>query len=192
MGHRGKNFSFHFKHYNLIINAVNFCKTFCTCSSNSLGQDPIVESAKNWKKFICASWARNGKFGVFFEKNGLGPIEVNMLILKIEVIFLVYKKIMINTKKLKIVINVVCYGNVLYSRSQLQLLIIMVCIQTLFLQYNLELLPKMPLLVDIHGIICCAACFSSIIFVFSQTYDQPSINLCSWLFGVGKRFQYSM
>jgi hypothetical protein len=41
-----KDFSFHFKRYNLTIRAVNFCETFCICSPSSLGQDPIVESAK--------------------------------------------------------------------------------------------------------------------------------------------------
>jgi hypothetical protein len=45
-----KNFSSNFKRYNLIIRAVNFCKTFCTCSLSSLGQDPMVESAKKWKR----------------------------------------------------------------------------------------------------------------------------------------------
>jgi hypothetical protein len=41
-----KNFSFHFKHYNLTIRAVKCRKTFCTCSSSSLVQDPTVKSAK--------------------------------------------------------------------------------------------------------------------------------------------------
>jgi hypothetical protein len=41
-----KNFSFHFKHYNLTIRAVKCRKTFCTCSPSSLVQDPTVESAK--------------------------------------------------------------------------------------------------------------------------------------------------
>jgi hypothetical protein len=38
--HNSKNFSFHFKHYNLSIHVVNFCKTFCTCSLSS--QDKIL------------------------------------------------------------------------------------------------------------------------------------------------------
>jgi hypothetical protein len=71
-----KNFPFHFKHHNLTICAVNYRKTFCTCFPSSLGQDPTVESAKRWKKFIWASWARNGRFGAFFEKNTLGPLGV--------------------------------------------------------------------------------------------------------------------
>jgi hypothetical protein len=36
----------------------------------------MVESEKKFKIFICASWARNGRFGVFFEKNGIGPLGV--------------------------------------------------------------------------------------------------------------------
>jgi hypothetical protein len=78
---REKNFSFHFKHYNLTIYVVNFCKTFCTCSPSSLGQDPTVESAKKLKKLICASWARNGSSGVFFEKKGHGPLGVKETLL---------------------------------------------------------------------------------------------------------------
>jgi hypothetical protein len=54
-GIREKNFYFHFNRYNLTICAVNFCETFCTCSPNSLGQDPPVESAKKYKKFVWAS-----------------------------------------------------------------------------------------------------------------------------------------
>jgi hypothetical protein len=45
LGTGKKNFSFHFKRYNLTIRAVNFCETFCTCSSGNPGQDPTVESA---------------------------------------------------------------------------------------------------------------------------------------------------
>jgi hypothetical protein len=41
-----KNFSFHFKSYNLTIRTVNFCETFWTCSCNSLGQDLKVKSEK--------------------------------------------------------------------------------------------------------------------------------------------------
>jgi hypothetical protein len=50
LGTREKSFSFHFKRYNLTIHAVNFCETFCTCSPSSLGQDPMVEKAKKFKK----------------------------------------------------------------------------------------------------------------------------------------------
>jgi hypothetical protein len=71
-----KDFSFHFKHYNLTIRAVKCRKTFCTCSPSSLVQDLAVESEKKWKNFIWASWARNGRFGVFFEGNTLGPLGV--------------------------------------------------------------------------------------------------------------------
>jgi hypothetical protein len=45
-----KNFSSHFKRYNLTIRAVNFCETFWTCSCSSLGQDLTIKSAKNEKK----------------------------------------------------------------------------------------------------------------------------------------------
>jgi hypothetical protein len=66
-----KTFSFQFKHYNLTIHVVNFCKTFCTYSPSILGQDPMVKSLKKFKKTIWASWARNGRFGF-----GLGPLGV--------------------------------------------------------------------------------------------------------------------
>jgi hypothetical protein len=41
-----KNFSFHFKRYNLTIYVVNFHEFFWTCSPSSPGQAPMVESAK--------------------------------------------------------------------------------------------------------------------------------------------------
>ena len=47
-----KNYSFHFKCYNLTIHAVKCRKTFCTCFPSSLMQDPTVKSGKKWKKFI--------------------------------------------------------------------------------------------------------------------------------------------
>jgi hypothetical protein len=78
LGTRKKNFSFHFKRNYLIIRAVKFCEFFCICSPGSLGQDPTIESAKNNNfKFIWASSARNGSFGVFFEKKGvkLAPLS---------------------------------------------------------------------------------------------------------------------
>jgi hypothetical protein len=72
LGTRENNFSFHFKCNYLTIRAVKFCEFFCTYSPSSLGQDPIVESAKKLlKKFIWASSARNGSFGVFFRKKGV-------------------------------------------------------------------------------------------------------------------------
>jgi hypothetical protein len=45
-----KSFSFYFKHYNLTIRAVNLFEFFCTYSPSSLGQDPMVKSAKTLKK----------------------------------------------------------------------------------------------------------------------------------------------
>jgi hypothetical protein len=50
-----KNFSLNFKCYHLTILAVNFCETFWTCYCSSLGQDLMVRSAKNEKKFSRAS-----------------------------------------------------------------------------------------------------------------------------------------
>jgi hypothetical protein len=71
-GTRKKNFSFHFKCNYLTIRTVKFCKKICTCSPSSLGQDPAVESAKNiYFKFIWACLAKNGSFGVVFEKKGV-------------------------------------------------------------------------------------------------------------------------
>jgi hypothetical protein len=69
-----KSFFFHFKRYNLTIHAVNFCETFCTCSSSSLGQDLTIESAESKLFSIWASWVRSGSFGVFFEKKSLCPL----------------------------------------------------------------------------------------------------------------------
>jgi hypothetical protein len=83
-----KNFSFHFKRYNLTIRVVKWRETFFTCSPSSLVQEPMVENAKSEKNFIFSSWARNGRFGAFFEKNTLGPLGV-----KFDKIF--FKKIII-------------------------------------------------------------------------------------------------
>jgi hypothetical protein len=51
VGQRVKKLFFPLQCYNLTIRAVKFCKTFCTCSSSSIGQDPTVESIKSEKKF---------------------------------------------------------------------------------------------------------------------------------------------
>jgi hypothetical protein len=40
----------------------------------------MVESAKKFLKNVWASLARNGRFGVFFEKNGLNPLRVKIFI----------------------------------------------------------------------------------------------------------------
>jgi hypothetical protein len=71
-----KNFSFHFKRYNLTIRVVKCRETFCTCSPSSLVQ---LKVKKSEFFFIWASWAPNGRFGAFFEKNTLGPLGVNYL-----------------------------------------------------------------------------------------------------------------
>jgi hypothetical protein len=70
---------------------VNFCETFCTCSLSSLKHDHTVESARKWDNFICTSWARNGRFGVFFEKNGLGPLGVKNVTSKLHGIKIRYE-----------------------------------------------------------------------------------------------------
>jgi hypothetical protein len=57
---------------------VNFCETFCTCSPSSLGQDPTVENAKEWKKSFELLELKMGDLECFFEKNGFGPLGVNV------------------------------------------------------------------------------------------------------------------
>jgi hypothetical protein len=84
LGTREKNFYFP-------IHAVNFCKTFCTCSPSSLGQDLIVKNAKRYIFFIWASWARNGNFECFLRKKGLRPLGVRPWIC----VFFIFKKILI-------------------------------------------------------------------------------------------------
>jgi hypothetical protein len=68
-----QNFSFHFKRYNLIIRAVNFFKTFCTCFPSSLGQDPTIECAKFIKiKSFGLLELEMVDLGCFLRKMGLG------------------------------------------------------------------------------------------------------------------------
>jgi hypothetical protein len=76
LGTSKKNFSFYFKCYNLTICEVNFFETFCTCSPSSLGQDPSVKIPNSIFFFVFASWARNGRFEHFYEKNDLHPLGV--------------------------------------------------------------------------------------------------------------------
>jgi hypothetical protein len=54
LGTSKKNFSFHFKRYNLTIHMVNFFEIFCTCSPSSLVQDPTVKIPKIEKKSVFA------------------------------------------------------------------------------------------------------------------------------------------
>jgi hypothetical protein len=75
-----KNFSFHFKLYNLTIRAVKCRETFCTCSPSSLVQDPTIKSAKKWKKnsfelleLEMADLER------FWRKTPLSPLGVSIL-----------------------------------------------------------------------------------------------------------------
>jgi hypothetical protein len=67
LGTREKNFSFHFKGIYLTIRAVKFCEIFSTCSPSSLGQDPMVESAKEkLKKIHLGLFSKKWQFwGVF-------------------------------------------------------------------------------------------------------------------------------
>jgi hypothetical protein len=73
LGTRKNNFSFYFKCNYLTIRAVKFCEMFCTCSPSSLGQDPMVESAKKkLKKIHLGLFSKKWHFwGVFFHKKGL-------------------------------------------------------------------------------------------------------------------------
>jgi hypothetical protein len=52
LGTMEKNFSLHFKRYNLTIRADNFCETFCTCFPSSLGQDLTIKIAIYFLFFI--------------------------------------------------------------------------------------------------------------------------------------------
>jgi hypothetical protein len=63
-----KNFSFHFKHYNLTIRAVNFFETFYTCSPSSLVQDPTVESLKIEKIAFLLTELEMADLSIFLRK----------------------------------------------------------------------------------------------------------------------------
>jgi hypothetical protein len=67
LGTRENNFSVHFKCNYLIIHVVKFCEMFCTCSPSSLGQHPMVESAKKkFKKIHLGLFSKKWQFwGVF-------------------------------------------------------------------------------------------------------------------------------
>jgi hypothetical protein len=68
-----KNFSFHFKCYNLTIRAVKCRKTFCTCS---LVQDLTVVSEKNSFGLLKLEMADLERF---WRKTPLGPLGVKIL-----------------------------------------------------------------------------------------------------------------
>jgi hypothetical protein len=71
-----KNFSFHFKCYNLTIRAVNFFESFCTFSPSSLVQDPTVKIAKiDFFPFFLTE-LETADLSIFFEKNDLRPLGV--------------------------------------------------------------------------------------------------------------------
>jgi nucleoside permease NupC len=50
----------------------------------------MVESAKKWKNFIWASWARNGRFGAFFEIKTLGLLGVNLELFHVALFHVLY------------------------------------------------------------------------------------------------------
>jgi hypothetical protein len=78
VGHKGKNFSSHFKSYNFTIHAVNFFETFCTCFPSSLGQDPTLkaqESKNNSFGFLKLEMA---DLRYFLKKKSLGPFGVKI------------------------------------------------------------------------------------------------------------------
>jgi hypothetical protein len=72
-GTRKKNFSFHFKRYNLAIRAVNVFEIFCTCSPSSL--DP---TGKFFFPFLLTE-LEMADLSICFEKNDLRPLRVNQL-----------------------------------------------------------------------------------------------------------------
>jgi hypothetical protein len=73
-----KNFSFHFKRYNLTIHAVNFFEIFCTCSPTSLVQDPMVKIPKiDFFPFFLIE-LEMADLSIFFEKNDLCPLGVKI------------------------------------------------------------------------------------------------------------------
>jgi hypothetical protein len=76
LGQKKKKHFFHFKRYNLIIRAVNFCETFCTCS--------LTARSYNWKckRVIFFSFGllnlEVAVFGVLLEKKGLCLLGVKI------------------------------------------------------------------------------------------------------------------
>jgi hypothetical protein len=75
-----KNFTFNFKRNYLTIHAINFFETFCTCSSSSLGQDPIVEiPKKNYFFSFLLLELEMADLSIFLEKNDLRPLRVKCM-----------------------------------------------------------------------------------------------------------------
>jgi hypothetical protein len=66
-----KNFSFHFKHYDLTVHVVNFFETFCTCSLSSLGQDLLVKILKKDFFLFLLLELEMADFGCFWRKMAL-------------------------------------------------------------------------------------------------------------------------
>jgi hypothetical protein len=57
-----------FKRDNLTIHAVNFCKTFCTCSFSILRQDPMVKFGKVKRILFGLLELEMTDLGCFFDK----------------------------------------------------------------------------------------------------------------------------
>jgi hypothetical protein len=75
LGTSKKNFSFHFKCYNLTIRAVQFFETFCTCSPSSLGQGPKIPKKDIYFLLLLLELGM-ADLSICFEKNGLGPLGI--------------------------------------------------------------------------------------------------------------------
>jgi hypothetical protein len=71
-----KNFSFHFKRYNLTVHAVKCHEIFYTCCLSILVQDPTVKSAKNEKKSFGLLELEMADLEHFWRKTPLGPLGV--------------------------------------------------------------------------------------------------------------------
>jgi hypothetical protein len=77
-GHKQKNFSFHFKRYNLTIRAVSFFETFCACSPSSLGKDPTIKIPKKKKICFLLLELEMANLSIFLRKNDLHPLGVKL------------------------------------------------------------------------------------------------------------------
>jgi hypothetical protein len=76
-GSRKEFYFFHFKHYNLIVHAVNVSETFCACSPSVLGQDLTVKIAIFFFFLFGLLEPEMVDLRCFFEKNDLRPLGIN-------------------------------------------------------------------------------------------------------------------
>jgi hypothetical protein len=79
LGISKRSFFFHFKRYNLTIRAVNFFETFCTCSPNSLGQDPTVKFSILFCFLFLLLELEMADLSILFEKNDLRPLGIKVI-----------------------------------------------------------------------------------------------------------------